>query len=96
MTPYYLTPPLILLIVMAARRGRWQFGVSFVVAAAISLFAYRHFTPWVWWTPVVVAITVVMALSFPPATSTHEEGDEPARSVEKTERDGSLDLQPVS
>jgi hypothetical protein len=75
MTPYYLTPPLILLLVLAARRGTWRFAVSAATAAGISWFAYWHFAPWVWWPPVVVAITLVMALSYPSGVTTEDEGD---------------------
>jgi Na+/proline symporter len=99
MTPYYLTPPLILLLVMAARRRTWRFPVSVAVATGVSWFAYWHFDPWGWWPPVVVAMTVVMALSYPTATSTDREGhkDEvPATSVRAMERDTSVDLEFVS
>ncbi len=74
MTPYYLTPPLVLLLVLAAHRGTWRFGVAAVVAVATSWFTYWHLAPWVWWTPVVVGMTVVMILSFPTAASADPSG----------------------
>ena len=67
MTPYYLTPPLILLLVLAAHRGTWRFSLCAAVAVATSWFAYWHLAPWVWWPPTVVGVTVSMALSFPTA-----------------------------
>jgi hypothetical protein len=111
MTPYYLTPPLILLLVLAASRGAWRFAASVVVAAGISWFAYWHFAPWVWWPPIVAGMTVVMALSRPAAPSTVEHGDggehsegapdgngdvERTAPVDSSERGTSTELEPVA
>ncbi|HEX7460036.1 MAG TPA: hypothetical protein VF279_05355, partial [Acidimicrobiales bacterium] len=98
MTPYYLTPPLILLLLLAARRGTWRFTASVVVAAGISWFAYWHFAPWVWWTPIVAGITVVMALSRPPVSSAEDDGDDEEYTppIESSERGTSTELEPVA
>ena len=88
MTPYYLTPPLILLLVLAARRGTWRFSVAAVVAAATSWFTYWHLAPWVWWSPVVVGMTTVAVLSFPTATpASPQEGARP-EAVDTADLDG--------
>jgi hypothetical protein len=95
MTPYYLTPPLILLLVLAARRGTWRFGVSVLVAAGVSWYAYWHFAPWVWWPPIVVGMTIVMALSRPPAPRVDGEVEDTAP-VGSSERGTSTELEPVA
>lgn len=65
MTPYYLTPPLILLLVLAARARGWRFPVTLAVAIAVSRFAYQPLGEWAWWLPVAGALSVVLYLTFP-------------------------------
>jgi hypothetical protein len=65
MTPYYLAPPLILTLVVAAHAGRWRFWSAGIVALATSVFAYFRFSPWMWWLPVVAGSVVVLVLAFP-------------------------------
>ena len=65
MTPYYLTPPLILLLVLAARARGWRFPVTLAVAIAVSRFAYQPLGEWAWWLPVAGALSVVLDLTFP-------------------------------
>ena len=65
MTPYYLTPPLILLLVLATRAKGWRFPVTLLVAVAVSRFAYQPLGEWAWWLPVVVALSVILYLTFP-------------------------------
>jgi hypothetical protein len=97
MTPYYLTPPLIVLLVLAARRGTGRFTASVVVAAGISWFAYWHLAPWVWWPPIAVGMTVVMALSRPPAPQAEDDGDEERTApIESSERGTYTELEPVA
>ena len=52
MTPYYLAPPLILCLVMASRQGAKRFWSAVVIGLEITVFAYHHLNPWVWWLPV--------------------------------------------
>jgi hypothetical protein len=96
MTPYYLTPPLILLLVLAARRGTGRFTASVVVAAGISWFAYWHLAPWVWWPPIAVGMTVVMALSRPPVSPVGDGEMERTAPVQSSERGTSAELEPVA
>jgi hypothetical protein len=65
MTPYYLTPPLLLLLVLTARHDWRRFMVATVVALAVSRFAYLRLGEWNWWLPVVVGLGVVLALAYP-------------------------------
>lgn len=68
MTPYYVTPPLILLLVLAARCGVRRFAAGLAVVAGLSVFAYEHLAPWMWWPPVVGALVLLLALTAPVAT----------------------------
>jgi hypothetical protein len=96
MTPYYLTPPLILLLVLAARRGTVRFTLSVLVGAGISWFAYWHFAPWVWWTPIVAGMTVVIVLSRPPTSPVlGDEEDEHTAAAEWSEPTPSTEFEPV-
>ena len=65
MTPYYLTPPLILLLVLAARRGRGRFGLSGGRGRRYLLVRLLAFRAVDLVAPVVVGMTVVMVLSLP-------------------------------
>ena len=65
MTPYYLAPPLFLLLVLAARTDVWRFAGSVVVALSISWFTYFHFSEWVWWSPIVAGLLVILVLTYP-------------------------------
>ena len=97
MTPYYLTPPLIVLLVLAARRGTGRFTASVVVAAGISWFAYWHLAPWVWWPPIAGGMSVGMALSRPPAPQAEDDGDEERTApIESSERGTYTELEPVA
>jgi hypothetical protein len=75
MTPYYLAPPLILAVAVASRCSRARFWSASSVAIATSLFAYLRFSPWVWWSPVVVGSAVVLALAYPGAERIGEVSD---------------------
>ena len=65
MCPYYLAPPLILGLMMVARLSRRRLVVATVVAFAISIYAYIHLSPWVWWPPILAGLIVVMGLAYP-------------------------------
>jgi hypothetical protein len=73
MTPYYLAPPLFLALAMASRQGGRRFWASVIIAVEVTVFAYYHLNPWVWWLPIVTGLTVILALSYPnELTSTSE------------------------
>jgi len=65
MTPHYLPPPLILALVMAARRKGGRFLAAAVIALGITVFAYHHLNPWAWWLPAVVGLGAVLVLGNP-------------------------------
>ncbi len=68
MTPYYLAPPLILLLVLAANAGGRRCAASVAVSAAVTVYAYLDLGPWLWWLPIAAGMAVVLALTHPPAT----------------------------
>ncbi len=69
MCPYYLAPPLILGLAMAARRGNLPFRSAVVLALGLSAYAYLRLEPWVWWLPIVGGLSAVLFLAYPPTPS---------------------------
>jgi len=65
MTPYYLTPPIVLCLVLASRQGGKRFWSAAVIALELTVFAYHHLNPWLWWLPIVVGLTAILALAYP-------------------------------
>jgi hypothetical protein len=65
MTPYYLVPPLVLLVVLAGRQSGRRFALAAVIGAAASIYSYYHLNEWVWWLPIVAAMAAVLALAYP-------------------------------
>jgi hypothetical protein len=65
MTPYYLTPPLFLGLIMASRQSTKRFWSSALLALEVTVFAYHHLNPWAWWLPVVASLAAIVALAYP-------------------------------
>ncbi len=65
MTPYYVAPSIVLLLVLACRTDARRFAGSISVALGVSWFAYWRFAPWVWWPPIVVGLMVLVGLAHP-------------------------------
>ena len=65
MTPYYLAPPLFLCLVLAARQSGRRFAAAVILALEVTVFAYHHLNPWVWWLPVVASMAAILALGYP-------------------------------
>ena len=65
MTPYYIAPPLILGLVLAARKGRVPFLTVSIIAGVLTYFSYLHLGPWLWWAPIIVGLGIILALGFP-------------------------------
>jgi hypothetical protein len=85
MTPYYLTPPLIVLLVVASTRPARVFAAATILAGEISWFAYFHLNEWVWWIVVVAGLAAVVALAFPwRARGERRRGAETSLSVDVT------------
>jgi len=79
MTPYYLVPPLILALILAARCNARRFWAAVVVSAELTVFAYHHLEPWVFWLPIVVGQCAVLALCYPSGSTSPgapEDGDD--------------------
>lgn len=101
MCPYYLVPPIVITLVLAAGRPRLRFEAALGVAAGVIAYSYFHFSPWVWWLPLVAGLVVMLALSYLGL------GAKELSSLGPTEDEGSLvpgqdrpdrvmDLEPVS
>jgi hypothetical protein len=73
MTPYYLAPPLVLCLVLASRQQAKRFWSAVVVAVEVTVFAYHHLNPWVWWLPVAIGAGAVLALGYPTDLATRPE-----------------------
>ncbi len=65
MTPYYLVPPLIVLLAVGARTSAARFAAAVAVGLATGWFAYLHLPPWQWWSPVVLGMAAVCVLTRP-------------------------------
>jgi hypothetical protein len=76
MTPYYLAPPLILGLILASRQRGKRFWAATVLGLEITVLAYHHLNPWVWWLPIVAALVAILALGYPGDLSVR--GQEPA------------------
>jgi hypothetical protein len=64
MNPYYLFPPLAVILVLSARDWR-RFLICAVSTAAVTVWSYRHTGPWLWYLPVVILLGVCLASAFP-------------------------------
>jgi hypothetical protein len=64
MDPYYLWPPLAIILVLSARNWR-RFLIAIVSAALMTVWSYRHTGPWAWWLPIVILLAVALASAFP-------------------------------
>jgi len=65
MTPYYLAPPLFLALVLASRQGFRRFWPAAIISLEVTVFAYHHLNPWVWWLPIVAGLAGILALGYP-------------------------------
>ncbi|HZM54036.1 MAG TPA: hypothetical protein VFC03_03315 [Acidimicrobiales bacterium] len=66
MVPFYLGPPLALMVVVAAARNRARWLVaSFAVAMVAEEWASHRFPEWGYWTPMVILLAVGLACGWP-------------------------------
>jgi hypothetical protein len=65
MTPYYLAPPLLLGLVLASLAPARRFWMVSGITVAISVFAYLHLSPWLWWLPIVAGMSSILYLTHP-------------------------------
>jgi hypothetical protein len=73
MNPYYLWPPLAVILVLSVRQ--WSRFLACVVSgAALTVWSYRHTGPWLWWLPVVILLGVCLACAFPGLSGASGEG----------------------
>jgi cell division protein FtsW (lipid II flippase) len=104
MTPYYLGPPLIMILVVASIQSNKRFGTAVVVAVETLVLAYNRVSPWAWWIPVVIAMSALLALSRPPSSGesrtseppNEDEYDRGATLGQSREPESSLPRDPVA
>lgn len=65
MTPYYMAPPLFLALVLVARQNPRRFWAAAILAIEVTVFAYHHLNPWIWWLTVVAGMCGIVALGYP-------------------------------
>ncbi|MHB8317896.1 MAG: hypothetical protein ACYDEP_01495 [Acidimicrobiales bacterium] len=66
MDPYYLWPPVaLILLAVASNRSWWRIGVTLAAISSASVYSYRYTGPWEWWLPVVGLLSTALALSKP-------------------------------
>ena len=88
MTPYYLAPPLFLCLVLGARQGPRRFWAAAVIALEVTVFAYHHLNPWVWWLTVVAGLVGILALAYPSdLTTTTDDGTKGSEVRAETDHD---------
>lgn len=91
MTPYYLAPPLLAALVLAASGSGRRFWGAVVIAGELSIFAYFHLEAWAWWLPMVAGLTVVVMLARPrrcPSSPGLEPGAQGEHSVQLDQSPG--------
>jgi len=67
MDPYYLWPPLALLLVVSARDWR-RFLITVSAAASATVASYHDTGPWSYWLPIVFLLAVSVAAAYPSET----------------------------
>ncbi len=66
MNPFYLGPPLaVILLVAAARPGPWRLPATFAAALVASAVSFHRLSEWAYWTPMVALLAVGLALAWP-------------------------------
>ncbi len=66
MVPFYLGPPLALILVAASLRNSWPrlVGAS-TVSVVATVMAFHRWSEWAYWTPMVVLLAVALGLAWP-------------------------------
>ena len=67
--PYYFWPAIGLGILVAAQSSRIRFALAALFAAALAVFSYWHFNPWVYWLLMMVLLSGVLATGIPSVNS---------------------------
>jgi hypothetical protein len=68
MTPYYVAPPLMVALLLVSISGGRRFVAASLLAVEISVYAYFHVEPWIWWLPIVGGLAVILVLGYPSTT----------------------------
>jgi hypothetical protein len=92
MTPYYLAPPLFLGLIMVARLETKRFVAASVLALEVTVFAYHHLNPWVWWLPIVASLIGILALGYPGGLVIRKESTSESASTELSELSSVVEL----
>ena len=66
MVPFYLGPPLALIILAASLRAeRWRMVAAWIVAMVATVFAFHRFSEWLYWTPIAALLVIALATAWP-------------------------------
>ena len=65
MNPYYLWPPLALLVLVVACSSWWRFAMTGAAAFAVTVYSYHRTGPWAWYLPVMVLLATAVMASWP-------------------------------
>ena len=65
MNPYYLWPPLVLLVLAAATTTQWRFWFVVLDAAIVSVYSYHRTGPWMYWVPMMVLLGIALFVGRP-------------------------------
>ena len=65
MDPFYLWPPLALLLVAGACGVTWRFWSAAAASFALSVYSEEFFSPWVWYGPTMLLLATALAAARP-------------------------------
>jgi hypothetical protein len=66
MNPFYLTPPLAVIVLVASVRSSWpRFVGAWLVAMVATVLSFRHTTEWGYWLPMVGLLAVGLVCAWP-------------------------------
>ena len=66
MDPYFLGPPIAVMLVLAATRPRpWRLAATFAVGGLVGVASFHQATEWMYWTPVVALLGLGLACTWP-------------------------------
>ena len=68
MVPFYVGPPLAMIVLVASFRNRWPRVIwAWVIGMTTSAFAFQRFSEWGYWAPLVVLLGAGLACAWPGA-----------------------------
>jgi len=87
MVPFYLGPPLAVIVLAAAATNRWWRMIgAFTIAMVATELSYRHTSEWSYWLPMTALLALGLVFAWPGidavrSASASEESEQPTRSL---------------